>query len=62
MNAKYKLIFDDEGKTVTMTESHPKLNASDEDKGSAMQAIGGVYQIDPVRIDLNSDTTVWSAD
>lgn len=61
-NAKYKLIFDNNGKTVTMTESHPKLDSTDNDKQSAMEGIAGLYNYEPVRIDLNSDTTVWTMD
>ena len=63
MNEKYKLIFTDaNGGDKTITENHPNLNSSAEDKEGAMEAIGAVMNYNPVRIDLQSDTTVWVAD
>ena len=60
--ASYKLIFKKaDGNTKTFTESHPKLDATENEKGQAMLAIGGNYNMTPLRIDVNSDTTVWTA-
>lgn len=59
-NEKFKLIFDNDGKTVTITENHPKLTATSDDMNSAMNGVAGFYGYDPVRIDLQSDTTIWT--
>ena len=60
--ASYKLKFKTaDGKDKTFTESHPNLNATTAQKGDAMSAIENLYGYTPVQIDLNSDTTVWTA-
>ena len=64
MNEKFKLIFADaSGKTMTVTENHPKLDSTAQDKEDAMVALSQMLgDWETVRIDLNSDTTVWQAD
>lgn len=60
--ASYKLVLKDgQGNTKTITESHPNLTATEKQKSDAMNALGEIYNLNPVRIDLNSDTTVWTA-
>ena len=61
MNEKFKLIFDNSGKTVTMTESHPKLDATTNDKGQAMNTVADMYGYTAKQIVLQSDTVVWQA-
>ena len=62
MNEKFKLIFvDGNGSTVTKTENNPKLDSTADDKEDAMSALGNLYGYEPIRIDLQSDTTVWQA-
>lgn len=65
MNEKYKIIvLDANGKTQTVTENHPNLTATNDQKRNAAEQVannifnGGTA----VRIDLNSDTTVWTAE
>lgn len=60
--AKFKLYgVNDEGEVkLVATESHPKTDASQSDLSDALTAATGLYGLDPKRIDLNSDTTVFS--
>lgn len=61
--AKFKLEFSDGTNTKTITENHPKLTATDVDfrkAGAAGSKMYNGYQL--VKVDLNSDTTVFTAD
>ena len=61
-NEKFKCVLAKaDGTTFTVTENHPKLTASNTDKEDAMNGLGDAFGATPVRIDLNSDTTVWKA-
>ena len=61
--ATFKLKFKTaDGKDKTITESHPKLDATKAQKSDAMTTIENLYGYTPVEILLNSDTTVWTAD
>ena len=63
MNEKFKLYFvDDEGNQKSFTENHPKLDSTDQDKEDAMTGVCNVYGLTSVRIDLQSDTTIWQAE
>ena len=60
-NEKYKLKFKTAtGGDVTITETHPKLNATSKNFADATNAIEEAYGYTTVGIDLNSDTTVWT--
>ena len=62
-NEKYKLygVDADGNEKLLTTESHPKLTASASEKGQAAMAVAACYQTTATRIDLSSDTTVWTA-
>ena len=59
--ASYKLRYKTaDGKDRTITENHPKLDASQAALGEAAQVAEELYGWTAVGIDLNSDTTVWT--
>lgn len=62
-NPKFKLYGEDGDGNVKLvtTESHPKTDASQEDMGKALTAAADLYDLGPSRIDLTSDTTVYTA-
>lgn len=60
--ASFKLRFKTaDGRDKTITENHPKIDATTQQKSDAMTTIENLYGYTPVAIDLNSDTTVWTA-
>lgn len=61
--AKYKFygLNQDGDVKLAATESHPKLDASQEDLGSALSGVTSMYDMDPIRIDLSTDTTIYTA-
>ena len=62
MNEKYKIRYTlPDGTIKTVTESHPKLTATNQDKEDAATAVADVFGGSALDILLQSDTTVWQA-
>ena len=63
MNEKYKVYGTQSGKEkLLVTENHPNLTATEGQFGSAATAITGLTGYEVTRIDLSSDTTVFTVD
>ena len=62
MNEKYKFIMKDaDGNEKTFIENHPDLTVKDNDTimGDALNVVSNIFNYDPVRVDLTSDTTIY---
>lgn len=61
MNEKFKLKFKTAaGADVTITENHPKLDATNKNFADATNAIEEAYNYTTVGVVLQSDTTIWT--
>lgn len=63
-NEKFKLygVNGDGDIVLADTVNHPKLDASQSALNNALTSVTGLYDLDPVRIDLTSDTTIFTAE
>lgn len=63
MNEKYKIRYTTSDGTIkTVTESHPNLTASKQDKEDAANCVAELYDGSALDILLQSDTVVWKAE